>query len=168
MRIWGWRMIRVLLLLLWLPSIATANAWDVFVERCLDPFENVREPEVSDFTLLQSTEVSDTYQLKAETYFIEINLTNTSFDWGPDACVVASQTDQSMRDLEEGYAKWATSVIASGRYVPSESDPRSVLSPMLPGLLSVGFREPLINVSLMPKSHNRPTFVAVQETFLES
>ena len=168
MRIWGWRMIRLALGLTLLPALAQADAWEAFVTRCLVPMEATVALDVSDFTFDQASDVGDVYILETETYQVRALVGDQSGIWTPQACQVSAYTEDSRADLFTGFAAWEKAAIASGRYEPADSDPALFDQTWPTGLLSVGFREPRIQVDMNADWSKTPTFVAIQETDLES
>jgi len=173
MPIWGWRMIRAACLISALPISAAANAWDVFVDRCLMPMELAQPIATDDMTEAERTDVTQLFRTTTVAYDIEVLIPLDGGQWSPQTCSVIAKTEDSRQDLLSGFALWEREAIATGRYaylgepVPGvDAPPKEQL--WAAGPLSVEFREPRINVRLNDISPDQPTFVAVQETFYES
>ncbi|WP_299367354.1 hypothetical protein [uncultured Tateyamaria sp.] len=146
-------MIKVWALCLCLFPVAAqaGTAWDMFVARCLDPFEHQTLPIVGDLAeqpVDQMHEARRVYGPTDEGYLLVLDAAPTV---GERACAV----EQAGKDMSPGGAAWRAEQLATGRYALDGA-----------WLVSNEWIEPRVMVR-MDVSRARTTF-AVVETDLES
>lgn len=113
MPIWGWRMIKALLLST-LPMAAQAGGWEEFQARCLDPYENLFPPIVAGLEAVGTSVNEPGYRLSPR----EVLVVELTPDDATSACRLDDQTGQSAAAFD----KWIATAVTAGRYEKVSDD----------------------------------------------
>lgn len=132
-------------------SARAGTAWEMFVERCLDPFEHQSLPIVDGLAPQPGDQMHDArrvYGPSAEGYLLVLDAAPTV---GERACAVEVPRAERSNDAQA----WQEAQIAEGRYVPENG-----------WLMSHEWIEP--RVMMRAELSDNRTFYTVVETDLES
>ncbi len=98
-----------------LPGAAAADAWDMFVARCLDPFEHQSLAVVDGLSpqpVDQMLDASHVFGPTDEGYILVLNAAPRD---GERACAV----EYAGHEVSQGAADWLAEQADTGRYVPA-------------------------------------------------
>lgn len=141
-----------LTLLCVVPSLATADAWDMFVARCLDPYEHLSLEIVGDLPRQPQDQMHEARQVfgpSDEGYLLVLDAAPTT---GERLCAV----EVPAREKSQSADDWFEVQLSGGRYVTGEDG----------WVMTHEWIEPRLMVRA--DVSDKRTFYAVVETDLES
>lgn len=111
MPIWGWRMIKILVILalMQIPLPARAGAWEEFQARCLTPYEAMFPPILDGLERIEADVDTPTYLLPGGAKLV-INLVP---DEGFSSCYLSDPSGRS----ERAFDQWIKEAVSTQSYV---------------------------------------------------